>query len=1177
MSRYNKGIIFTNDKCIGCNKCIAPCSILGANISLHKNGKTHVEIDGDKCNHCGKCISMCLHGAREYKDDINEFILSLKMGKKYSLIVDQSFYLLYKDRAREIFGYLKSLGVEKIYDAAFGAEISIWGHAKYLYENRDNPDSAFIIQNCPALINVIELYHPELLDKVIPVHSPMMCTAIYAHKYLGDTNNMVYLGPCISRKDEISSAMTGGNITYSITYKHLLSFIGDTDISGFSAEPDLETLGFGNIITISGGYNASLSKFFPIEKTFVQLDGLGPAVFKKLHFIAGLKGKEGRPVAVDILACQNGCQEGPGISREDINYENIYTEYYNDRNNLGQNYRLSIDPEENRKNLNKIFEKLDSRDFTRLLEDRYKQPYKIPESILDEIFNSMLKTTPEKRAINCNSCGNSTCRNMAIAIAYGYNKKENCIQYMHEQMVFQINTDFTTGLPNRVAFSNAIHEKVLNNPDKTYLVAIFNINKMNIINDFYGTKFGDKVLVKVGQVLSELCGKDGIPCRLGGDNYVVCMEDTIENLDALRELKPIEFCDGGISCTITLRFGVYVLTGTEEDPMMGLNFAQMAMSEITNISTNKNTYLMFSAEMRQKIKREIEISSHLQSALINNEFQLYFQPQYFSKSNNLSGAEALVRWIKPDGTIISPGIFIPIAEKNGFIRLLDKAIWEMVFKSLRKWIDDGITPVPVSINISRVSLATDELIYVISRLKKTYMVPEEYIHFEITESAYMGDQVMLINRINQLRAMGFKIAMDDFGSGYSSLNTLKDMPIDLLKLDMGFLRESQNMDKGGAIISSVVKMAQKLDLVTIAEGVETQDQADFLNTVGIDIFQGYLFSKPIPQSDYEKILSERNELISVPETNRTRFTKFDFNKFYDPNSNENLMFELMSGPACIVELNKNDCSIIRVNSRLIKLLGVEDVSSVEIQRLCNSLIYKMGEGTIAKIRASLLGGAGEYSTVIEFNHYSKNIPVYVKIHCWEIQSLSNDVQTVFVQMEDITQEQMYEKGLELSSQQISHFAKLELAGHLLLHVRLDLKNIRSPIKVHVLSTNESFEKLSGYTRDEVLHWTEKEAFGVIHAMDRIKMIAHIIAAVLEKDTSSSDYVYRARKKNGEYAWVKILVTASRNPDRSITLATNYILCQEKNPEQENASVNRDEVSDLLQKGINVEQIAENIN
>lgn len=854
MARFNTGILFTNDNCIGCNKCVSQCSILGANVSVIKGGKPKIVIDGDKCNHCGKCIRLCSHGARDYLDDIKPFFEALETGKKISLIVAPSFYLIYKDNASQILGYLKSLGIQKIYDGAFGAEISLWGHVNYLHDHINDNDAAYITQTCPALINMIELYHPDLLSRIIPVQSPMICTAIYARKYLGDKNEIAFLGPCISKKDEISSLMTEHNVQYSITYKRLFEYLGDIDMSSFSAESDLKTEALGNLIPVAGGFAEAIQLFFSQNERIIAKEGFTPYLFSLLKGCARVPARDERPLAIDILACMNGCQEGPGVDFRHLDYDKLYCDYNKAKRNIDYSFFKSNDPEDRIKQFNKFFKDLKLEDFKRIFEDRYKQQFKVPETTIQEIFSDMLKRSTEEQNINCHSCGYNTCRDMATAIALGYNKKENCIKYMNEQMLKQINTDQMTGFMNRSAFQRKVRETIDANPEKAYIIAVGNINKIKIVNDLYTSKAGDLVICKAAENIITSLNYNGFVARLGGDTFAFCAEYTVENLELVYNIPVLDLSDYGIEIPITMRFGIYIADTSMEDILSVMNLATIAM--VDKISSTKNTFSMFTKEMHQNIKREIEITSQMQSAIGNDEFQLFYQPQFDANTERIVGAEVLCRWIKPDGTVISPGVFIPISEKNGFIRALDKAIWDKAFKNVRKWIDDGLKPVPTSVNISRVSLSSDDLIYAIQRIQEKYQIPVELIHFEITESAYMEDQYNLIRRINEIRRLGFKIAMDDFGSGYSSLNTLKDIPIDLLKLDMGFIRENSNMDKGNVIINSIVKMAKSLDLITVAEGVETKPQAEFLKSLGVNVIQGYYYSKPIPQRDYEDRLRE---------------------------------------------------------------------------------------------------------------------------------------------------------------------------------------------------------------------------------------------------------------------------------------------------------------------------------
>lgn len=297
-----------------------------------------------------------------------------------------------------------------------------------------------------------------------------------------------------------------------------------------------------------------------------------------------------------------------------------------------------------------------------------------------------------------------------------------------------------------------------------------------------------------------------------------------------------------------MKIGLYDAYERDEELQTMLNLATLTMERIEE--TSNNVVSMYDDDIRDKVAKEAEVSARMHTALENGEFVPYFQPQYNHRTGMMIGAETLCRWIDENGNMISPGVFIPIFEKNGFIKRLDKYMWEAVFKQVLEWQEGGYDPVPISVNVSRLSVMEDDFADTIKELAEKYPVRREFIHFEITESAYTRQQAKLIQMVNKIRHLGFKIAMDDFGSGYSSLNTLKNVPIDILKLDMGFL-SNDNEFKGETIIKNVATMASELKLEMISEGVETKEQADFLTQVGCEVIQGYYYAKPMPLAQFE--------------------------------------------------------------------------------------------------------------------------------------------------------------------------------------------------------------------------------------------------------------------------------------------------------------------------------------
>lgn len=849
MRSYNTGIVYSDEKCIGCNKCIAACSVLGANCAIIQNGQNRVVVDSRKCVICGSCVSVCPQKARTYRDDSESFFTGAAQSQNISVIIDQSFFVLYKDRARSVLGWLRSLGVKNIYSSSLGAEISVWANVRYLLAHHEEDEAPFLVNCCPAFTLRVEREEIDFLKKFIPVHSPAFCTAIYAKKYLGDTSRMVFISPCVAVKDLISRHK--GTIDASVSFDSIITRFNEAKYSGTESDPDQTGRTFGNIISAEDGMARCLALFFPEKYIIAHYNNLSPHTFSVLRNETQNCSLSERPLASTVVSCRNGCLDGPGTKKFRSTVSSICIEYFRMFTDSMKDLDIEASHKRNLEMLEKQFAGLDCADFTCSFQDHYQQPYRIPKSTYDEIFTAMHKNTVKKRSVNCGFCGYRSCMEMASAIAYGYNRKENCIHYMNEEMAFRYFIDPQTGIPNRAAFVRDAELLLKSNPAKKYVVCSGNVNKFKIIDDLYGFEAGDKVLHIVSVVLKYTVGSEGLCASLGGGNFALFFEYTPENMARLTKREFIDCSVLGIAFRVTMRFGLYVAQDRSESIMNMMNYATISMDK--NSSPMENTFTMYTQEFHDQMKLETMITADMQGAMERQEFKLFFQPQY-NPAGTLVGAEVLCRWIKDDGFIRTPDVFIPIFEKNGFIKKLDRYVWEKSFQAIQRWHSAGIKVVPISLNISRITLKDDDIISFISDLHKNYSLPPHTVHFEITESAYMNDQKRLIGRVNGIRNLGYAIAMDDFGSGYSSLNTLKDVPIDILKLDMGFLRESENTERGGTIINSVVRMAQDLKLMTIAEGVETQNQADFLCSIGCDVLQGFLYSRPVSQAEFERII-----------------------------------------------------------------------------------------------------------------------------------------------------------------------------------------------------------------------------------------------------------------------------------------------------------------------------------
>ena len=412
--------------------------------------------------------------------------------------------------------------------------------------------------------------------------------------------------------------------------------------------------------------------------------------------------------------------------------------------------------------------------------------------------------------------------------------------------------DELTGIYNKQAFYAKTKEMLLDNPDKNFDLLRINIERFKVLNDLFGESTGDKLLRYIGKFLKEINLPLCVSGRLYADNFVVCYE--AGKGDSRRMINTLQMVADSfaINNRTILSFGLYRIDDKTLPVSVMCDRANMALWKAKG--NFKNPYCEYDEKMRQQVLKEQKIINAMEMAIQNKEFTLYLQPKYDIEKGTIIGAEALVRWISLENGFISPGDFIPVFENNGFVYEVDKFIWEESCRYLRKWLDEGREVHPISVNVSRIDLYDPKLVQHLVDLREKYQLPSQYLELEITESAYTEDPEQIITITRQLREAGFVILMDDFGTGYSSLNMLKDIQIDVLKLDMGFLKSSDYSAKGGNILTAILKMAESLKMQTIAEGVETKEQVEFLKSIGCKYVQGFYYSKPLPVGEFEILI-----------------------------------------------------------------------------------------------------------------------------------------------------------------------------------------------------------------------------------------------------------------------------------------------------------------------------------
>lgn len=423
-------------------------------------------------------------------------------------------------------------------------------------------------------------------------------------------------------------------------------------------------------------------------------------------------------------------------------------------------------------------------------------------------------------------------------------------------MINLMKYDSLTGMYSKDYFYRKAEEIIINTPDPGFHVICSNIENFSLINDMYGLSVGDELLCRVADMLMECIQDHGICGRINADVFAFLIENPYPFDKETIEQKIIELNEWFGRCIIKIDFGIYTIDSLD----VSMNIAcDRAMSACKSIKGKFDKLFAYYDDTIRLKKLYIQaITNNMQAALDEKQFQVYFQPKYALNSETISGAEALVRWFSPTEGFLSPAEFIPVFEKNGFITELDKYVWEETCIMLRKCLDENIPIVPVSVNVSRTDLYYPDLPEIILGLVQKYNLDTELLHLEITESAYTENPEPIIKAVSKLRHYGFIIEMDDFGQGYSSLNMLSDLPIDILKLDMKFVQNTADMpdSNGKNITSFVIQLAKWMNLTVTAEGVETRDQVNHLKDMNCDQAQGYYFARPMPEEDYINLLKK---------------------------------------------------------------------------------------------------------------------------------------------------------------------------------------------------------------------------------------------------------------------------------------------------------------------------------
>ncbi len=522
-----KSYVYTNNnKCLGCNKCIFVCPT-NANEAFFEAEQCKVSIKNGFCVSCGQCLSICDHGARDYTDDTVTFFNDLRNGEEISAIIAPAAKFNFLD-TQKLIGYLKSIGIKKVYDVSFGADICTWAHIKAV---KEHGVKNIISQPCPVVVSFIEKYYPSLIGRLSPIQSPAICVATYLKKYIGANEKIAFISPCVGKKREITSEFTNEAISYNVTFSKLNAYFNNNNIN----LDDFEQSTFDNMqgsigFTFSrpGGLNENIKYHLDENIWIKQVEGTKQLGSYLKEYISDIENGEPIPFIVDALNCEDGCNNGTGT--EKIAKLNKIDFIINEE-------KTAINKSECEALMSYFDEKLNIEHFYRQYSDKSHEYKKDPDVDLEMAYLSLGKVTEEDRTVNCFACGYGSCRDFVYNLATGHNDKNNCKHYLLNKFRRLSFVDELTGIFNRYSFATAV-DKLQEHPGFVG-IAYIDINGLKQANDNEGHSFGDKLIISCADILKQVFGNEVY--RVGGDEFVVVSQTVSEKEfdESIEKLKQI--------------------------------------------------------------------------------------------------------------------------------------------------------------------------------------------------------------------------------------------------------------------------------------------------------------------------------------------------------------------------------------------------------------------------------------------------------------------------------------------------------------------------------------------------------------------------------------------------------------------------------------------------------------
>lgn len=708
--------------------------------------------------------------------------------------------------------------------------------------------------------------------------------------------------------------------------------------------------------------------------------------------------------------------------------------------------------------------------------------------------------------------------------------------------------DQLTGLYNAATFYDKAERLVSDNPDADFEAVYIDIAHFKIFNEWHGREAGDEILRAIAACLKDIAERhEGVAGYLGGDDFVLVLPSGLVSEQTVEKLLKEPPFDSEETIGFQPAFGVCAIDRSKASVVTACDHAMIATSSVKGTYTKRIGW--YEAEMTEEMENEAKILLEVKRALANREFVLHWQPQCSTRTGRIVGLEALVRWQHPTRGLVMPGAFIPVLERNNFIASLDLYVWEEVCRHLRSWLDRGGRPIAVSVNISRADLYAIDVVEALEGLIGRYDLDHKLLELEITESAYAEDEKMA-DAVTRLKELGFTILMDDFGSGYSSLNMLKDITVDILKIDMGFLSRQNESQRSESILEAIVSMARFMDLRIIAEGAETKEQVEFLQDLGCDYAQGYYFYRPMPTEALEELLAQE-DLVDYRGILSPNMELIDVNALLHDDMTSRATVDNLIGGLAVYAVYPHGFELLQVNNEYYHATGCNSVDLCERQRFISRQVHPDDLPVVQNMfdeafRHPITGAEAT------FRRYRLNGQLmWMRMKAYFLRS-EQDRTIFFASLSDVTEQKEQEERLRSSQETlndmlgISSFRKTFgdlTAENRQVAAQLFMRNAPGGLiggyiedDFPILFANDEIAHMAGYdTSDDLVSAIDGLVINSIHPDDRQR----VMDDVGPNPTEGLEFAtqYRMLRKDGSSFWVAGTGRVVRATDDRLAIAS----------------------------------------